>query len=292
VELYDRLDKVFREEIGVDFEVVFVDDSSQDDSFEVIMDLRKQHDNIKAVQFSRNYGQHKATICGLEYAEGGFVLTMDDDLQHPPEEIKKLWDYMNAHDETDVVIGTFDSKKHSALRNFGSKLNYFVASSVVKKNKLAFRLTAFRLMRSYVAKAIAQTTASNPRVGYIMRAVTSRIDGVEVHHDERKYGESGYSFFRLVRDFESNLLNNSDFPLRVVGVVGNLCCLLAVGLVIYYLVRYFTNGISMSGFTTTVLLILFFSGVIMFSISIVGKYLIRILTEAKKEQPYTIRRSE
>jgi len=286
------LDKVFHEEIGADFEIVFVDDSSTDDSFAVIMELRKQHDNIKAIQFSRNYGQHKATICGFEYAEGDFVVTMDDDLQHPPEEIKKLWDYLTAHDEFDVVIGAFTEKKHSAIRNFGSGLNHFMASSVVKKNKLDFRLTAFRLMRRYVAKAIAQTTASNPRVGYIMRAVTSRIAGVEVRHDERKYGESGYSFIRLVRDFESNVLNNSDFPLRVVGVVGNLCCLLAVILVIYYLVRYFTNGISIAGFTTTTILILFFSGVIMFSISIVGKYLIRILTEAKKEQPYAIRREE
>jgi len=153
-------------------------------------------------------------------------------------------------------------------------------------------MTSFRLMRSYVAKAIAQTTASMPRVGYLMRAVTNRIEGVVVRHDERKYGESGYSFFSLVRDLESNLLNNSDFPLRAVGAIGNLACLFAVILVVYYLVRYFTNGISIAGFTTTVILILFFSGVILFSISIVGKYLIRILTEARKEPPYTIRREE
>ena len=292
IELYDRLNKAFHEDIGTDFEVIFVDDASVDDSFAVIMELKEQHDNIKAIQFSRNYGQHKATICGFEYAKGDFVLTMDDDLQHPPEEIRKLWDHLTSHDEIDVVVGTFSDKKHSAIRNLGSKLNHFVASTVVKKNQLNFRMTAFRLMRSYVAKAIARTTASMPRVGYVMRAVTNRIAGVAVRHDERKYGESGYSFFRLVRDFESNLLNNSDFPLRVVGVVGNLCCMFSIVMVIYYLIRYFTNGISMSGFTTIVILILFFSGVIMFSISIVGKYLIRILTEARKDQLYTIRRTE
>jgi len=292
VELYDRLDKVFRKEIDADFEVVFVDDASKDDSFAVIMKLKEQHKNVKAIQFSRNYGQHKATICGFEYAEGDFVLTMDDDLQHPPEEITKLWSRLIGDEEIDVVVGTFTEKKHSALRNFGSRLNQFVASSVVKKNRVDFRMTTFRLMRRYVAKAIARTTASMPRVGTIMRSVTNRFAGVEVRHDIRKYGESGYSFLRLVRDFESNLLNNSDFPLRVVGVIGNLSCLLAVVLVVYYFVRYFTKGTSIAGFTTTVILILFFSGIIMFSISIVGKYLIRILTEARKEQLYTIRREE
>ena len=135
-ELYGRLNKVFSDEIGADFEVVFVDDSSGDDSFAVIMELKKQHDNIKAIQFSRNFGQHKATICGFEYAQGEFILTMDDDLQHPPEEIPKLWSYLKTHEETDVVIGTFAEKKHSLVRNIGSRLNHFVASSVVEKNRI------------------------------------------------------------------------------------------------------------------------------------------------------------
>ena len=291
-ELYDRLNKVFTDDIGADFEVIFVDDSSKDGSYDVILKLRESHDNIKSIQFARNFGQHKATICGLRRASGDYVITMDDDLQHPPEEITKLWDYLKSHDDADVVIATFAEKKHNLIRNLGSKLNYFVASSVVKKNKIDFKPTTFKLMRKYIADAISRTSITMPRVGQLIRASTNHIAGVEVHHDERKYGKSGYTFFRLVRDFESNMLNNSDFPLRAIGVLGNLCCLFSLVMVIHYLTKYFVHGTSIQGFTTTIILILFFSGAIMFSISIVGKYLIRILTESRKEKLYVIRREE
>ncbi len=290
-ELHQRLCKVFDEKLSLDFELVLVDDSSRDGSFSKMQQLRQQDKRVKIVQLSRNYGQHCALLCGFKYAKGDYIITMDDDLQHPPEEIPKLIQVLNGDPEIDVVIGRYESKKHGPIRNFGTYLANRVSSAIFKKDP-KLQLTSFRIMKRFVVEAMLEMHVDFPRIGHLLLMVSNRICNVVVEHDSRKYGKSGYTFKRLVKDFFANILTNSSFPLIVVRDIGIASFIISILLGIYYLYRYLLYGISIQGWITLVLLILSYSGLILLAIGIIGDYLIRILKEAKKIPNYAIRQCE
>ncbi len=288
-ELYSRVCKVFDENLQYEFELILVDDSSKDNSFRIMEQLHKSDERVKLIQLSKNYGQHCATLCGMNYASGDYVITIDDDLQHPPEEIVKLIDYMNCHNNVDVVIGKYDSKKHDWLRNLGSRVINKITNAI-QKCPSDLELTSFRLIKINIVQMILNIHVCSPRIGYLLLDVTNNIANVSVHHDERKYGKSQYSLRRLISDFFNNIFNNSVFPLVLLRDIGFTSFLVSIILAIFYLIRYFTRGISIQGWTTIVLLILLFAGLILFGLGIVGEYLLRILNETKKLENYNIRR--
>lgn len=290
-ELYERIKNVFEEKINEPFELVLVDDSSKDQSFKQMEKLRQADKRVKIIQLSRNYGQHCALLCGFHYAKGDFIITMDDDLQHPPEEIPKLIQELDNNPELDVVIGKYMVKKHGPIRNFGTYLANKVSSHIFKKDA-NLQLTSFRIMKRFVVQGILERRVNFPRIGHLLLLVSNRIGNVVVEHDSRKYGKSGYTFKRLVKDFFSNILTNSSFPLIIVRNIGIISFLVSVLLGIYYLTRYLFFGISVQGWMTLVLLVLSYSGLILLSIGIVGDYLIRILEEAKRLPNYTVRQCE
>lgn len=290
-ELYSRIREVFENKIGEEFEIILVDDSSRDESFLVMEKLRKEDARIKIIQLSRNYGQHCALLCGMNYADGDFIITMDDDLQHPPEEIPKLIIEITSHEELDVVIGEYASKKHGIIRNFGTYMSNLVTSHVFG-NDPNLKLTSFRIMRRLVVENLLQLKVSYPRIGHLLLLVSNRIGNVTVEHDKRLYGKSGYSFKRLVKDFFHNISNNTAFPLIFLRNAGLLSFGISVVLALYYVIRYFTVGISIQGWTTIILLMLFFFGITLLGMGIVGEYLYRVLEETKKIPNYMIRRCE
>lgn len=290
-ELYDRVKNVFDTVIKEPFELVLVDDSSKDQSFKEMEKLRLMDKRVKIIQLSRNYGQHCALLCGFHYAKGDFIITMDDDLQHPPEEITKLIQGLNEDPELDVVIGKYMTKKHGPIRNFGTYLANKVSSHIFKKDP-HLQLTSFRIMKRFVVQGILERQVNFPRIGHLLLLVSNRIGNVVVEHDSRKYGKSGYTFKRLVKDFFSNILTNSSFPLVVVRDIGIISFIISILLGIYYLIRYLIFGISVQGWMTLVFLVLSYSGLILLSIGIVGDYLIRILEEAKRLPNYTVRQCD
>lgn len=293
-ELYYRIKNIFINVIKENFEIIFVDDSSKDNSFKIIKELiEKDSDHVKAIQLAKNYGQHNALLCGFKYVSGEYVITLDDDLQHPPEEITKLIERMESNlEEIDVVIGCYASKKHSLVRNIGSQLIIRI-SEYIFKTKKDLKLTSFRLIKRFVVEVMVNDIkVSYPRIGYLILEVSNKIENVTVEHLERKYGKSGYSFSKLVRTFFNNIINNSILPLILVRNIGIGSFAISIVLGVYYLVRYFSVGISIQGWTTIILLILLFSGLILFAIGIIGVYLMQILNEAKKLPNYVIRKKE
>ena len=290
-ELYQRLCHMFDETLRLGFELVLVDDSSKDHSYEKMQELHRRDKRVKIIQLSRNYGQHSALLCGFHYAQGDAVITMDDDLQHPPEEIPKLIRMLEEHPELDVVIGKYASKKHLPVRTFGTYLMNRVSSSIFHKDP-NLQLTSFRIMRKFIVEALLGLHVDFPRIGHLLLLVSNRIGNVQVEHDSRKYGKSGYTFKRLVRDFFGNILTNSSFPLVVVRNIGILSFIVSVFLGFYYFFRYLIYGVSIQGWTTLVLLMLSYSGLILLAIGIVGEYLMRILKETKKMPNYTVRQCE
>jgi dolichol-phosphate mannosyltransferase/undecaprenyl-phosphate 4-deoxy-4-formamido-L-arabinose transferase len=289
--LHDRIAKVFDEEIHSQFELILVDDCSKDSSYGVILELTKEDPRVKGIQLAVNHGQQKAVLCGMSYALGDYVITMDDDLQHPPEEIPKLIARMESSEDTDVVIGTYDSKKAGPVRKIGTMLMDLSSDMIFKKPK-GLKLTSFRLMKKYVADNLCMISISKPTVGPLILQTTNRIVNEEIRHDSRQFGKSGYSFKKLVSTFFQNMMTNSDLPLKAVSFVGVMSFVFSIALIIYLFIRYFVSGISIAGWTSSISLILLFGGMILFSIGIIGRYLTNIMQEAKKMPSYLIRRED
>lgn len=290
-ELYERVSKVFDETLHEDFEMILVDDGSKDHSYEVMEELHDKDNRVKIIQQARNFGQHPALLCGFKYVKGDFIITMDDDLQHPPEEIPKLIKVMNERDDVDVIIAKYEGRQHNIIRRMGTWVSVYATSKMLKKPR-DLEITSFRLIRRFIVDAIVKMDVHLPQIGNLLVQTSNRIINVPVHHDARKYGKSGYSFKRLAKDLIYDITTNSAFPLIVVRDLGITSFVISVVLALFYLIRYFAYGVSVEGWTTLVLFMLAYNGVILLSIGIIGEYLMHILDEAKKMPNYVERRKK
>lgn len=288
--LAERLKEVFAK-MDMEYEVILVDDASPDEVWRVMRKLRAEEPRVKIIQHMRNFGQHKATLCGLAHARGDFVVTMDDDLQHPPEELPKLLKAITEDDDADVIIGAYETKRHSWLRNLGSWAVTRLTTFVFRQDP-NLKLTSFLIMRRRVVDELVNHTYHNPRIGQLLLLITNRIKNTPVAHHAREDGRSGYRLSRLVSDALDNILSNSSLPLQVVSYLGFGCSALSFVLSIYYLCKYFLGGVEVPGWTTIVLLLLLFFGVTLLSLGVVGEYLIRILRQVQRSSRSVIRHKE
>jgi polyisoprenyl-phosphate glycosyltransferase len=286
-DLYARLVKVFDSIIKEPYEILFIDDASPDGSWLKLQELHRKDARVKIIRLSKNFGQHCALMCGFNYVSGEYIITMDDDLQHPPEEIPKLINAINNKPDIEVVIGKYEKKEHSWWRNIGSYLNRVIMIKIFSLDK-SYRGSSFRIFRSNTVKAMIQQTTYQPRIGRILKMVTDKYDFVTVEHQPRKHGKSGYSIWRLSKDLINNVLNNSTVILRATSILGFSSACLSFVLVLYYLLKYFTVGIAVPGFTTIIIINLFFSGIMLFSLGVVGEYLMKILFETRKYPQYVV----
>ena len=133
-ELYTRLEKVFREVIKEEFELILVDDGSKDRSFEVMQELRAKDNRVRIIQMARNFGQHPALLCGFAHVKGDFVVTMDDDLQHQPEELPKMINVMRERDDVDAIIASYEGRQHGFIRKLGTKFSVWATSKMLGKD--------------------------------------------------------------------------------------------------------------------------------------------------------------
>lgn len=290
-ELYERVSKVFDETLHEEFEMILVDDGSRDHSYEVMEELHDKDNRVKIIQQARNFGQHPALLCGFQYVKGDFIITMDDDLQHPPEEISKLVKVINERDDVDVIIAKYEGRQHNIIRRMGTWVSVYATSKMLKKPR-DLEITSFRLIRRFIVDAIVKMDVHLPQIGNLLVQTSNRIINVPVHHDARKYGKSGYSFKRLAKDLIYDITTNSAFPLLVVRDLGITSFVISVVLALFYLIRYFVYGVSVEGWTTLVLFMLAYNGVILLSIGIIGEYLMHILDETKKMPNYVERRKK
>lgn len=273
------------EELGLEYEIILVDDSSPDKSWEVIRHELPNYAKAKAVRLMCNSGQVKATLCGLGKARGRLVLTMDDDLQQPPDQIRRLVEAINSNPEVDCVFGYFEEKRHARYRNIGSRLIQVIDSRSFSLPK-GLRFSSFRIMRLPLAKAIVAHGTRNPSLHAIIFSCTQKISSVPVRHDPRLAGESNYTVSRQLRMAFDHICNVSMIPLRIVlfsGMFFSVCSLAVAG---WYMIRYLTGKIAVPGYASQIVVMLFSSGMIMFSIGILGEYLARILKEVRSPPQY------
>lgn len=163
-ELYTRLEKVFREVIKEEFELILVDDGSKDRSFEVMQELRAKDNRVRIIQMARNFGQHPALLCGFAHVKGDFVVTMDDDLQHQPEELPKMINVMRERDDVDAIIASYEGRQHGFIRKLGTKFSVWATSKMLGKDP-DLQITSYRLIRRFLVDAMVKTNTYLPQSG-------------------------------------------------------------------------------------------------------------------------------
>jgi dolichol-phosphate mannosyltransferase/undecaprenyl-phosphate 4-deoxy-4-formamido-L-arabinose transferase len=288
-ELTERLDRTF-ENIEGDYELILVEDGGWDKSWQVMRSLREENPKVKIIRLTRNFGQHNALMCGFSFATGSYIITMDDDLQNPPEEIPKLIDAIKGSD-LDVICGIPEGRKHSWVRNAGSLAYFWLVSRIFKRDP-AFHMSNFRIIKKAVIEHILHSRTPNPVVGPLILNITERIGNITVEQRARLHGKTTYTAGKLIRHFFHGILYHSTLPLKGVFVFGMISICSAFALAAYYLTLFLMGRITVPGWITLVLLVLFFSGIIMFSLGIVGEYLLRITQEVYHVPQYLIRDKE
>lgn len=269
-------------------EIIFVDDCSPDGTWEALKRVKQKYGStVKIIQLLTNSGQHNATLCGLSFATGQVVVTMDDDLQNPPEEIPKL---VGAIEEGyDLAIAAYDSKKHSSFRNAGGR---FVDSTLRSIFHLPgnFQLTSFRAAKDVVVMNVCQMGGVFPYVTAMMFSHASRYVNVPVRHDARLLGHSNYTMKRSLLLAANLIFSYSSYPLSVIIGLSTLAFLISMLFGFWTLYRALQYGISVPGWASTVVIVSFFNAITLFCFTVFGVYLSRISQQlTKSKQPFTVR---
>ena len=266
------------------FEVIFVNDGSHDNSWQVIRDLAGEHTWIHAINLMRNSGQHNALLCGIRAAQYEVTITLDDDLQQPPEEIYRLMaKYQEGYD---VVYGSPNKMPHELWRNFSSRFTK-KAMALVMGVPRVINIGPFRVFRTDLRKAFAEY--HNPRVivDVLLSWATTKFAVVRVDEQPRPYGKSNYNFWKLASAAFLVLTGYSTIPLRFASMLGFTVFLFGVAVFLYVIIRYFAEG-SLPGFPFLASIITIFSGAQLLTLGIIGEYIASIFNRSTDRLPYVI----
>jgi undecaprenyl-phosphate 4-deoxy-4-formamido-L-arabinose transferase len=283
-ELVERLLAVFESEAG-QCEILLVNDGSPDDSWAVIQTLANAHPQVRGLNLMRNFGQHNALLAGVRQARGEVTVTMDDDLQNPPEEVPKL--LSGIAEGRDVVYGIPHQGRHGMFRDFAS-----FAVKLALRLGLGFRhashTSAFRAFRTQLRDAFAQFDAKYVSMDVLLTWATTDFSWVEVEHDERPSGKSGYTLRKLLSHTINMVTSFSTLPLRIASIVGFLFTAFGVLVLVYSLAVFLIYDRAVPGFTFLASIIAIFAGVQLFSLGIIGEYIGRIHQRALNQPCYVI----
>jgi undecaprenyl-phosphate 4-deoxy-4-formamido-L-arabinose transferase len=285
-ELVDRIDAVLRP--SGPFEIVLVNDGSRDRSGALIATLAASRPDVRAIDLMRNYGQHNALLAGIRAARHDVVVTMDDDLQNPPEEIPKL--LAKLAEGYDVVYGTPTVGQHGWLRDLASQITKLALQNAMGADT-ARKISAFRAFRLELRDAFA--TYRNPFVSIdvLLTWATTRFVALPVRHDPRRVGTSNYTMSRLVIHALNLMTGFTTWPLQVASLVGFGCTAFGLVLLAWILGRYIIQGDRVPGFPFLASAIAIFSGAQLFALGIIGEYVARIHFRTMDRPAYTIRRA-
>jgi len=269
------------------YEIVCVNDGSSDDSWSVLREQARNNRNVVAIDLIKNYGQHPAMFCGLKHSTGDFVVTIDGDLQNPPEEIFKLVD--KALEGYDLVFGQFKQKKHSFVRRLGSRVIGLLNEKIFGKPK-DLKVTNYRLMsRSLVNRMCRYRTAFPYLNGLALKFSGPRLRAnVMVEHCERQSGKSAYTPRRIAQLVLTILFNYSSYPLALVSVLGLTVSLLSFALGVFLICKRLLIGAMVPGWTSIVVIMSFFNGILTLLLGMLGEYVIRILNTVSDNSCYEI----
>ncbi len=284
-ELVHRLQPVL-EAAATSYELIIVDDGSRDGTWRVISELARTHEWVQAVHLMRNYGQHNAVLCGVRLARNELIVTLDDDLQHPPEEIPKLLEKLTP--DVDVVYGAPVRETHGLWRNVASQVTKIALQSAMGA-PIARKAGPFRLFRAALRNAFVGYDGPYVSIDVLLTWGTTRFAAVEVRHAPRTLGTSNYTFRKLVVHALNMITGFSTWPLQLASLIGFFFTVLGTAALFFVVVRYLIQGGTVPGFSFLAAMIAIFSGAQLFSLGIMGEYLARMHARSMQHPTYSVR---
>lgn len=273
-------------EITTSYEIIFVEDCSNDNSYLELKKLSEVYKHMKIIKLAKNFGQHNAILCGLNYAEGEICITMDDDLQNPPNQIPLLLELINQG--FDVVIGSVEKKKQKIYKNLGSKFINLLNTKILGKPQ-NIKLSSFRAIKKQVVKNMVKYKGPFVYLPALIFLSTDKITNVNVEHKKRKEGSSNYNLLKSISLASNLIINYSSLPLRILSSIGFSVSFISMILGIYFLLKKIIWGINIEGWTSLITSIFFLNGIIILAVGILGEYLIRILKELSNVPQFIVK---
>ena len=269
-----------------EYEIVLVNDCSPDNTFGTIQTLCSRDKRIKGIGLARNFGQHSALMAGLRHTDGDYVVCLDDDGQTPADEVGKLLEKLE--EGYYAVYAKYEHKQHSAFRNLGSLVNERMTRVMLGKPKELYVSSYFAIKRFVVEDMIRYENSYPYVIGLVLRA-TKSITNVTVMHREREEGTSGYTMKKLLGLWFNGFTAFSVKPLRIATVIGAFSAIIGFLYGIYTIIKRLVNPLVPSGFSATMAAIVFFGGMIMLMLGLIGEYIGRIYISLNNSPQYVIR---
>ena len=268
------------------YEVILINDSSPDETFNEIVKLSQKYDFIKGIDLAKNFGQHAALMAGFKHVSGDIVICLDDDGQTPANEVGKL--IQKIEEGNDVVYAKYDHKQHSAFRNLGSKVNDLMTRFMLGKPKNLY-ISSYFAAKRYVVEDVIKYKHSYPYViGLVLRS-TKYITNVSVKHRDREEGTSGYTLKKLLGLWFNGFTAFSVKPLRIATIIGGTCAGLGFLYGIYTIIKKMIVPDIPLGYSATMSAIVFFGGMIMLMLGLIGEYIGRIYISINSAPQFVIR---
>lgn len=274
---------------NINWNVIFVNDGSNDNTLEVIKKLKNSYDNVKYISFSRNFGKESAIYAGLDYSAGDYIVLMDADLQDPPSLIPEMLKYISKYD----IVGTrrVTRKGEPIIRSFFARLFYKIANKIIKI-ELVDGARDFRLMKREVVNAILDLKEYNRFSKGIFQWVGFETKWLEYENIERQKGETSWSFWGLFKYSIEGIVSFTTAPLHIATIIGIFFSIIAFLSIIVIVIKTLLFGDPVEGWPSTISIILFLSGIQLFAAGIIGEYLAKIYLESKKRPIYIIKEKD
>lgn len=274
---------------NINWNVIFVNDGSNDNTLEVIKKLKNSYDNVKYISFSRNFGKESAIYAGLDYSTRDYIILMDADLQDPPSLIPEMLKYISKYD----IVGTrrVTRKGEPIIRSFFARLFYKIANKITKI-ELVDGARDFRLMKREVVNAILDLKEYNRFSKGIFQWVGFETKWLEYENIERQKGETSWSFWGLFKYSIEGIVSFTTAPLHIATIIGIFFSIIAFLSIIVIVIKTLLFGDPVEGWPSTISIILFLSGIQLFAAGIIGEYLAKIYLESKKRPLYIIKEKD
>ena len=283
-ELHQRLTTVLISQ-KLSYEILFIEDCGGDNSWNIIQELAARDYRVQGLRMSRNYGQHNALLAGIRNASGNNIATLDDDLQHPPEEIPKLlFELLKGYD---VVYGSPKNEQHGFFRDIASRITKIALQGAMGV-QTARNVSAFRVFRTELRDAFSSYRSPSVNIDVLLTWAASRFTSISIHHAHRKYGESNYTTRKLIRHAMNMMTGFSTLPLKLASYIGFLFSIFGILVLVYVTGRYVLSGSAVPGFPFLASIIALFSGAQLLALGVIGEYLARMHHRSMDRPAYNV----
>lgn len=289
---YKEIDRISKEMKEVIFEFLFINDGSRDKTLEILRDMAKKDDRVRYISFSRNFGKEAGMWAGLENATGDYVAIMDADMQDPPSKIKEMYNILTTEKDYDCVgLYTVNHKDYSFFRKLCTNIWYKIIAKI-SNNRQVPGVRDFRLMRRPMVNAVLEMKEYNRYTKGIFSFVGFNTFWIEFETGDRVAGTSKFNFWKLFKYAIEGIVSFSTTPLVLSALIGLLFCLVAFILLIVIIVKTFVWGDAVSGWPSLACIVVFFSGIQLFFLGVIGMYLSKTYLEVKKRPIYIVKETE